>query len=606
MRTSGFDTALAEIIGRRLNIITVFVIVIISTLLLRLWFLQIIKGPMYRIQSENNRIHLQSIPPFRGLIMDRNGELLVENRPSYDLYVIPEEIHDPEHLYSSLKRLIPIDSPQFGNKQKKAYSGQPFNPVLIKKNISREELAVVEVNLFNLPGVYIEVRPQRNYIYETFASHIIGYLGEISEKQINSGRYEYNRAGDLIGQSGIEDVWQNELNGTSGGMQVEVDATGRKLRTISKKPPVAGNNIYLTIDKDLQLIAEKALKDKAGAIVALDPNNGEVLAMASSPAVDPNKFINGINKKDWNDLVNSEDHPLQNRVIRGQYPPGSVFKIIVALAGLEEGTIDPDEEEFCPGSYLFGNRPYRCWKRGGHGKVNLHKALRESCDVYFYKAGKKLGIDSIAKYSRMFGLGSITGIDLDNEQSGLIPDSAWKLKRYGIPWQQGETLSCAIGQSYVLVTPLQAACMISAVFNGGMLYQPKVVKNVSNKEGSTFEVSPEVHNKINISSKNLELVKNALVAVVNEPHGTASIARIKGINVAGKTGTAQVINMDTVNVLHPEGEIPDKYQDHAWFVAIAPAEAPKIAVAVLMEHGGHGGSASAPVATEIIKKHLKL
>ncbi len=605
MRTSGFDPALAEIIGRRLKIVTVVVVVMVSILLLRLWFLQIIKGPMYRAQSENNRIHLQSIPPFRGLIMDKNGELLVDNRPSYDLYVIPEDIQDPESLFANIKRLIPIDAKQLKHKLKRLYHGKPFNPVLIKKNISREELAVVEVNLFNLPGVYIEVRPRRNYIYDTFASHIIGYLGEISEKQLRSGKYIHNSGGDLIGQYGIEGIWQNDMNGTTGGMQVEVDATGRKLRTISKKMPVPGYNVYLTIDKNLQLIAEDSLKGKTGAIVALDPNNGEVLALASSPDIDPNKFIDGINTKEWNRLVNSKNYPLQNRAIRGQYAPGSVFKIIVALAGLQEGVIDPDEELYCSGSYKLGNRVSRCWKKGGHGKVNLHKALRESCDIYFFKVGKKLGIDTIARYARMFGLGRKTGIDLDYEADGLIPDSEWKLKKYGVPWQQGETISSAIGQSFVLVTPIQAACMISAVFNGGVLYQPRVVKKVGNKDGDIFEVSPVVHGKVNISPKNMELVKQALVAVVNEPHGTATMAKIKGITVAGKTGTAQVINMEAFKNLDSGGEVPEKYRDHAWFVAVAPAEHPKIAISVLIEHGGHGGSASAPVAVRLIKEYLK-
>ena len=605
MRTSGFDPALAEIIGRRLKIVTVVVIVMVSTLLLRLWFLQIIKGPMYRTQSENNRIHLQSIPPFRGLIMDRNGELLVDNRPSYDLYVIPEDIQDPESLFTNIKRLISIDSTQLSLKLKRSYSGKPFNPVLIKKNISREELAVIEVNLFNLPGVYIEVKPQRNYIYDTFASHIIGYLGEISEKQLRSRKYVHNAAGDLIGQYGIEGIWQNDLNGTIGGMQVEVDATGRKLRTISKKMPVPGYNVYLTIDKNLQLIAEDSLKDKTGAVVALDPNNGEVLALASSPDIDPNKFIDGINQKEWNRLVNSKDYPLQNRAIRGQYAPGSIFKIIVALAGLEEGVIDPDEDLYCSGSYTLGNRVYRCWKKSGHGKVNLHKALRESCDIYFWKVGKKLGIDTIARYARMFGLGSKTGIDLDYEMDGLIPDSEWKLKKYGVPWQQGETISSAIGQSFVLVTPIQAACMISAVFNGGVLYQPRVVERVGNKDGDIFEVSPVVHGKVNISPKNMELVKQALVGVVNEPHGTATMAKIKGITVAGKTGTAQVINMESFKNLNSDGDVPEEYRDHAWFVAVAPAEAPRIAISVLIEHGGHGGSAASPVAVRLIKEYLK-
>jgi len=605
LRTSGFDPILAEIIGRRLRIVTIFVIFFVAILISRLWFLQIIKGPMYRVKSENNRIHLQSIPPFRGLIMDRNGELLVDNRPSYDLYVIPEDIKAPEELLQKVKPLISLDQTQSEGFLKKIKTGRSFNPVLLKKNMSREELAVIEANLFNLPGVFIEVSSQRNYIYDTFASHIIGYLGEINERQLKSGKYMENRQGDLIGQYGIEGIWQNELNGRSGGRQVEVDAVGRKLRTISEKPPEPGYNIYLTIDKGLQLLAEESLKDKTGAVVAIDPNNGEVLALASSPVFEPKKFVTGIKKEEWNLLVGSKESPLQNRVIRGQYPPGSIYKIIVALAGLEEGVIDPKEEVFCPGYYKLGDHSFGCWKKGGHGSVNLYTALRDSCDVYFYRTGRKLGIDRIAHYSRMFGLGKKTGIDLDNEEAGLIPDSDWKKRRFGVAWQQGETLSCAIGQSYINVTPIQMASMISTVFNGGLIYKPKVVKMVMSDESKIVQIAPEQPEKINIRSENLELVKKALIAVVNDPSGTGKNSKVNGITVAGKTGTAQVINLKKAKTMTPVGDIPDEYKDHAWFVAVAPAESPKIAIAVLIEHGEGGGRNAAPVAGKLISHYLK-
>lgn len=608
MRTSGFDPALAEIIGRRLKLLTVFVIFMISILILRLWFLQIIKGPMYRVQSENNRIHLQSIPPFRGLVFDRNGELLVDNRPSYDLNIVPEDIQDRKRLLKNMERLIVLDPDQFNRRLKKSNTGRSFNPVLLKRNITREELAIVEANLFNLPGVFIEVRPQRNYIYGSLASHVVGYLGEISEKQLRSGKYKQNNTGDFIGQYGIESIWQNQLNGTSGGRQVEVDAAGRKLRTISEKPPAPGYNILLTIDKDLQMLAENLLKDKEGTAVALDPNTGEVLAMASSPAFDPNIFVGGINTTDWNKIRTNKAHPLQNRAIGSQYPPGSIFKIVVALAGLEEGIIDPEEEVFCNGRYRLGNHTYKCWglKLGGHGKVNLRQAIVDSCDIYFYKMGKRIGIDTIAKYARMFGLGQKTHIDLNAEEEGIIPDTEWKLKRDGIPWQQGETVVSAIGQSYVTVTPVQMARLISAVFNGGKLYQPRVVKRVGNDASNVYEFTPHLQSKVQISSENMERVKQALIDVVNDPKGTGRTAKIKGVTVAGKTGTAEVANQEKIKALNLDGDVPTKLQTHAWFVAVAPAEDPKIAISVLVEHGGGGSSTAAPIARELIKQYLKI
>ena len=599
MKNQAFEQASVEVLRKRLIRLPVLVVAVFVVLLLRLWFLQIFQGSSYRVQSENNRIRLQDVAPFRGMLFDRNGELLVDNRPSYDAYVIPEEISDREELIESLHTLIGLDSKGLEEKLGKESQKSAFRPVLIKKNLTREELAIVEGNLFNLPGVMIQIKPQRYYLYKELAAHLIGYLGEISETQLTSGSYPDNKQGDLIGQAGVERVWQKNLNGVRGGEQVEVDAAGRRLTVISRKPPVAGQNIGLTIDKKLQLTAEKCLKDKRGSIVALNPMTGEILAMASNPAYDPNLFLEGLNRADWARLVTSKDHPLQNRAVAGQYAPGSTFKMVMALAGLEEG-LDPREEMFCDGKFPFGEHTFRCWRKQGHGRVALHRAIVESCDVYFYKLGKRLGVDKIHHYAKMCGLGAVSGYELGSEKEGLIPSSPWKLKRFGVPWQPGETISTSIGQSFVLVTPLQMARAISAFFNGGVLYQPKVVKWVGKDDKQVYQFTPEVNGRLKAKEQNIALIRSALVGVVNEPGGTGSKSRLKtGPIVAGKTGTAQVVAMGKEKPVQKGEEPPPDLNDHAWFVAIASADKPEIAVAVLIENGGHGGSAAAPFAKEM-------
>jgi penicillin-binding protein 2 len=595
MRSSGFDPISVEVINRRLRILTLCVFAVFAVLVLRLWFLQILNGPIYRVQSENNRIQLQDIPPFRGMIFDRHGELLVDNQPSYNLYIIPEQIQDQVQLLNSLRLMIDLEPQSALDKLGKESHERPFNPVLIKKNISRAELAIVETNLFNLPGVMIQVKPQRHYIFGSFASHLIGYLGEISEGQLGKEKYKDNRPGDLIGKYGVEGEWQKSLHGFRGGEQVEVDAAGR----------IPGMNVWLTIDKKLQMTAEGALNGKKGAIVAMNPRNGEILALASSPVYDPNWFIAGMDKTEWTHIMRSKDSPLQNRPIAGQYPPGSVFKIAVALAGLEEGVVDPEEEIFCPGQFTVGNYTYRCWKKQGHGKVAFHRALVESCDVYFYKLGKQLGVDTIARYSRKLGLGKRTNFELGFEKAGLIPTRRWKLKRWGVPWQTGETVSMAIGQSFVLVTPMQMVRMISGLFNGGHLYQPKVIKWVGKDDDKIYQFTPTEMDRIGAKRENLQQIQDALIGVVNEPHGTGGRARMKGLTVAGKTGTAQIIALESSEAFEAESEIPVEFRDHAWFVAIAPAEDPSLALAILIEHGGHGGSGAAPIAKKMFQTYFK-
>jgi len=605
LRTSNFDPISIDIFNRQLKIAVLLIILVFAVLALRLWFLQIVNGTAYRARSENNRIRLRNIPPYRGMILDRNGEILVDNRPSYNLYVIPEEVRDRERLLENLGRFAGLDQKAAGEILDKAPMTYSFRPVCLKRDMSRDELAMVESRRFNLPGVMIKVESRRHYIWGSLASHLIGSLGQISEKQLKDRRYRRNKPGDLIGISGVEYKWQAFLNGTPGGEQVEVDAVGRKIREIARNDPVQGKTVCLTIDRTLQAVAEKALAGKKGAIVALAPMNGELLALASSPSFDPNLFANGIDRSAWDKIVSSRDCPLQNRALCGQYPPGSVFKIVVALAGLEEGVIDPEEEIACNGVYTLGNQRYRCWKKHGHGKIKLHRALVESCDVYFYEIGKRLGVDKIARYAKRSGLGKMTGLDIGKEMKGLIPTRDWKLKRRGVPWQEGETISVAIGQSFVLTTPIQMAVLISTVFNGGDIYRPQAISWAGRSEKEKkYSFRPEVVRSVDIKAEYMELVKKALVGVVNEPHGTGSMARLKNITVAGKTGTAQVVALKKGACPDREAEPPTRFRDHAWFVAVAPAENPRIALSIIIEHGGHGGSAAAPIAGEMIKAYL--
>lgn len=596
----------AEIYQRRLKKLTLFVVIMIGILFVRLWFLQIISGAQYRKKSESNRIDLRDVLPVRGMIFDRNGELLVDNRASFVLGVIPEDITNLDGLIADIGRLIDIDGLSAKKKINEGLHQNPFNPVYIKKGLTRDELARIETNAFYMPGVIIEVKPKRHYIYGSLAAHLIGYLGEIDKKQLNKEGYKENKIGDFVGKFGVEKKWQRYLNGVRGGQQLEVDASGRRLRVLYQKAAEPGFNIYLTIDKDLQMLAEHSLENTAGAIVAMNPMTGEVLTMASSPSFNPNDFARGIDEKRWKRLVSNPHFPLQNRVISGQYPPGSLFKIVVAIAGLEEGVINPYEKVFCGGSYRFRGRLYRDWKEGGHGYVDLHRALVESCDVYFYKMGQKIGIDTIARYAKNLGLGSKTNLQLGDEKEGLIPDRAWKLRRWHVPWQEGETLSVAVGQSFVLTTPIQMVRFISALFNGGVLFKPQVIKWIEkNDKEKIFKFKPNLLQRWGIKKENMELVKTALIDVVNEPRGTGRRARLDQIRVAGKTGTAQVIALPENRELPRGKDIPYKFRDHAWFVAVAPAENPMIALALLLEHSGAGGSVAAPIAKKILNFYFK-
>ncbi|MEW6185397.1 MAG: penicillin-binding protein 2 [Thermodesulfobacteriota bacterium] len=580
---------------RQFLVTTVIILAIFFGLAGRLWFMQITKGAFFKKLSENNRVRVFDIPPSRGIIFDRQGIMLVNSRPSFNLYVIPDDVQDWGRLKEQLSRLLDLDPEQIEERlaQKRA---SPIYPIPIKLDITQDELGLIETYNYMMPGVYIEVSPQRNYPLGPVAPHVIGYLGEITPKQIKSGRYPENRMGDLIGQWGLEKEWQTELGGKKGGRFLEVDARGREIQVLGIRDSAAGNNLVTTLDWDLQRTAQEAIQGRPGAIVVLNPETGEVLAMTSSPAFDPSSFTRKITAKAWQALISDPLKPFQNRAIQGQYPPGSTYKMVTALAGLEEKVITPETTFYCNGSFPFGNRRFGCWSKGGHGAVSLHKAIVQSCDVYFYNVGLRLGVDRLARYATYFGLGNLTGISLTSEKSGLIPTSIWKFKRFKTPWHPGETLSLAIGQGYNLTTPLQMAVYTAALANGGKIYRPFLVKKMISPQGQGLkEFSPHQITSLPIKQENLQLIKKAMAGVVNEAGGTGGAARLWSIVAAGKTGTAQVVG------LGKRGG-----RDHAWFVAFAPLEAPKLAVAVIVEHGGHGGAAAAPIARKIFQTFFHL
>ncbi len=570
---------------------------------LRLWYLQVYQYQTYQRLSINNRIRLKSIPASRGLIFDRNGVLLVDNRPSYCAAIVPEDIKDPHALFSFLKQALWIDEKEIRKRLKKRAYFAPFQARVIKKNLGILEVARLQTHLAEFPGLEILIRSRRHYLYGELASHLLGYIGEINQRELKKYQKKEKNVyspGDYIGKYGIEKTLEKELRGEKGGYQVEVDANGREMKTLDRVAPIPGHNIYLTISIFLQKKLEELMADKAGAAVAVNAETGEILAMVSHPNFDPNLFTTGITPLQWRALAKNPLHPLQDRAIQGTYPPGSTYKIVTASGGLEEGVIQPDTILFCPGYLRFGHRSYRCWKKSGHGNISIHQAIVGSCDVFFYQVGLRLGVDRLAFYSRAFGLGKPTGIQLPGEKGGLIPDSRWKRKRFHEPWYQGETLSIAIGQGYVLATPLQMAMLMASVANDGKLLRPLVVSKIVDIGGKTLKkCKAEIRSRLPLSEKTLKIVKSGLWGVVNEPHGTARRARLKDISVSGKTGTAQVVRIKRDKLSHKKVAV--HLRDHAWFVAFAPSDQPVIAMSVLVEHGGHGGSAAAPIAGKFLR-----
>ena len=599
MATAGLhDSQLGEL-QRRLIVLRVGLLLVVALLALRLWHLQIREGPYYRDLSENNRTRSVILEPARGLIYDRNGVLLANNVPSFSLYVSLEDVKDRQNLIAKLTELIGLD-PELINK-KLAVRGARQLPRKIKDRLTLREATMIESHRLDLPGVMIQVESQRNYPNGMTASHVLGYVGEVSADQLDKPEFEELHQGSIVGQYAVEKYFDDIVRGKAGQKSIEVDALGHEKKTVAVDQPHAGDDLFLTIDSRLQKVAEDLLGEESGAIVALDPTNGDVLAMASRPAFDPNVLSRELTSKQWAEIVQDEGRPLNNRASQGQYPPGSIFKVMMAAAALESNTMTPSSTVYCTGGYQFGRRVYRDWKAGGHGMVDLRKALIHSCDVYFYSLGQRMGIDMMASYAHKFGLGEATGIELPSERVGTIPSTEWKLKTKHEAWYPGETISAAIGQGYVTVTPLQMASMIGTVANDGVTYRPRLVQSIMDRTtGLRQELPPVPKVKLDLKQNTLKLIREALAGVVTE--GTATRAKSPIVTIAGKTGTAQTASLRT----GPEKDIPKRFRDHAWFVAFAPVENPKIAVAVLAEHMGHGGSAAAPLAKEVIETYVRL
>ena len=594
-----------EWIKQRLIGVSVCILFVFALLFLRLVYLQIIKGEEYRLQSEKNAVRLKSIKSSRGLIFDRNKKLLVDNRPSFNLKIVLEDAGEVKKTVKKVADLIQVPFQELIDSIARAGKGAFYKPITLKGDISRDQLAIVEAHKFDLPGIHIDIEPTRHYIYKKMAAHLLGYLGQINGKELNSGKYPNVKTGDSIGRYGIEKSFEKYLQGKRGGRQIEVDANGRTIKVLKTVQPVAGLDLNLTLDLDLQLTAEKWLKNKDGCVVAIDPNNGDVLVMASNPSFDQNDFIGGISQKKWNILMSDPGKPMNNKAIQAEYPPASTYKIITSLAALEEKHIDIHTTTYCPGFYRYGNRTYKCWKKSGHGEMNIIDGLTQSCDVFYYQAGEKVGVDALAQYATGCGLGKKTGIMLEHERKGLIPTAAWKKKRFNESWQGGETLSIAIGQGYDLVTPLQMAAFIAAVGNGGTLYRPRIAKTIEDSQGKIVKkIDPEITGGLPASKETLDIVREALLRVVQSERGTARRIRLKDVEIAGKTGTAQVFSVKKGEKIDFDN-LEYSLRDHAWFVCYAPAIDPVIAIAVLIEHGEHGSSTAAPIAGALIKQYTQ-
>ncbi|OQY07464.1 MAG: penicillin-binding protein 2 [Desulfobacteraceae bacterium 4572_123] len=599
------NTADSDWFKQRLTGILLCVVGAFVLLGARLFYLQILEGEEFRRLSENNCIRLQSIDAPRGLIFDRNKNLLVDNRPAFDLSIVPRDARPVEDTLKKIAGYSNVEETEMLSKFPFKKRIRSYKPIVLQQDIGRDTLAVIEAHRFDLPGVLINVNPCREYIHKENGSHLLGYLGQISISELKSAEYEKYRSGDFLGKFGVEKSCEKFLRGERGGRQVEVNAKGQVVKVMKTVDARPGHNVFLTIDVRLQQLAETLLGKMTGSVAAMDPRTGEVLAMASNPGFDPNEFVTGLSHEKWNSLTQNPLRPMENKVLQAGYPPASTYKIITAMAGLEEGVIDDKTSFFCPGYFRLGDGVFRCWNKYGHGKVSVVKALAESCDVFFYQVGLDLGIERLAWYAKACGLGKPTGIALSHEKKGLVPTTMWKKKQIGRPWYRGETLSIAIGQGYNVVTPLQMLVLTSAVANGGELYRPLIIKEIVSADGEVIErAQSRVTGRLPVSKKNLELIRKGLWEVVNGRRGTARATKLKTLDFSGKTGTAQVVGRNKNDTAEGGKDAEELIKPHAWFVAYAPSVDPVIAIVVMIEHGEHGSSTAAPIASKLIEAYL--
>lgn len=604
---SEYNQAAVDLLRKRVLWAALVVVFFAAIILLRLWFLQIHKGEEYHKKAENNRVRVREIAAPRGDIYDRKGHELVTNHPSFNVTLVREDSNDIDGVLKSLSVVLKEDVDVLWERIRRAESNQKHIPVRLKENLNWETLAYLETHNKKFPGVRIEVVPNRTYHFGDMASHLFGYLGEISKQELEEAGTDFYRGGDLIGKMGLEKLREVSLRGEKGRTSSEVNALGFEQQLLNTVEPVPGNDVRLTLDIDLQQVAEQTMDadERSGAVVAMEVKTGRLLVMASTPRLHLADFEGGISSKNWNALLDNPKHPLINKTIQAMYPPGSTYKMITALAGLARGVITKDTTFFCPGHISFGNRTYNCWRHGGHGTVDLKRAISESCDVYFYQVGMRVGVDGLAEIANKLGLGIKTGVEMEHEKSGITPTREWKKRKYGVKWQDGETLSIAIGQGYNLATPLQICQMTAALANSGTRYLPQIIESVTDVNGRVVEsFSPKVVGQLTEQERKfLPLIREGMLGVVQGDRGTARNVRIEGVTIGGKTGTAQVVRLEQYKHLKEEN-IPYKYRDHAWFTCFAPAEDPEIAVTVLVEHGLHGGSGAGPVAKAVLEKYF--
>jgi penicillin-binding protein 2 len=593
-----------RLIRRRIILSAIFVLVLILMVLGRLFVLQINDYEHFTTLSESNRVRIKALPPTRGLIFDRNGVVLANNLPSYRLEIIHEQVGDLETVLERLEAYVEFSEQDLKRFKQASGRRRPFESIPLKLHLEDDEVARLAVNLHQFDGVQINARLSRNYPQGEHAVHVLGYVSQIDERDLNQVDGANYAGTSHIGKLGLEKFYESELHGRVGVQQVEVNARGRTLRVLSEAPPVQGNNLHLTIDSELQKAAEAAFEDHTGSVVAIDPNNGEILALVSMPMFDPNLFVDGISFKNYSDLRDSPRQPLFNRALSGRYPPGSTTKPFYGLAGLEYNTISHRKTIYCRGYYLLPNeeRRYRDWKKEGHGRMNLHDAVTQSCDVYFYDLAYRLGIDRMSEFMFKFGFGAKTGIDSTGERAGLMPSREWKRKHQGMIWFPGETLITGIGQGAFLVTPLQLANSTAALGMKGTRFRPHLVAAIDSAEtGSVKQMEPEVVGQYEFKrEQNWQHVHKSMINVVHGLRGTAQRIRY-GIDykIAGKTGTAQVFEV-AQDEEYDEETVSQKLRDHALFISYAPADEPEIAIAVIVENGGHGSSVAAPIARKVM------
>lgn len=564
----------------------------------RLGWLQVVEQEKFRMLSDRNRISMRLVPAGRGEIMDRFGVPLAINTQNFRAFVVPEQTDNVEETLERLSRLIPVTEEDKQEVLVQVTRQRRFTPLLVKENLTWEDMAQVETNLPELPGVSIDEGEIRSYPFGAATSHIIGYVGRVSKAELTDDPI-MGLPGFRIGKNGVEKSFDEVLRGTAGQIQAEVNVVGREIRELERTDPKPGHRLTLTLDADLQMQCQEMLaRHKSASAVVMNAHNGEVYALCSHPGFDPNLFSRGIPADVWEELLADDTHPLTNKAVSGQYPPGSTFKMVTSLAALEEG-ISPGAKVFCPGYYMLGNHKFHCWKQGGHGYVDLVQALAQSCDCYYYEMGKRIGIDAIAKMARRLGLGEKLGFEIPNEGAGLVPDRAWKMKRHREQWQQGETLNASIGQGHMLATPLQLATMTARLVNGGLAVKPILVRTIE-EEGSQLKEWPSLR----FNPAHLEVVIKGMNAVVNDPRGTALGARIQepGYSMGGKTGTAQVRAITAAQRAAgvKNQDLPWRQRHHALFVGYGPVENPRYVVSVVVEHGVGGSSAAAPLARDIL------